>query len=113
MLRAGYKNRYGKPDAIRLAKELGTNRSLVYKWLGTGQIRIERITHPPHLKKLPELLGTPVDYFAVPDYQTTSRLEAVERGLNRLGPSLEELGQRVSVLERQARPRRRRGDSTA
>lgn len=41
------------------------------------------------------------------------RLGALEDALNSLGPNLEELGDRVSALEKQARPKKRRGGSEA
>jgi transcriptional regulator with XRE-family HTH domain len=44
-----------------LAAALGTDRSLVHKWLG-GEVK--RITSARHRKRLPEILDTPARYFS-------------------------------------------------
>lgn len=46
------------------------------------------------------------------ELRVVDRLRAVEAALNRLGPNLEDLGDRVTALERQVPSRKRRGTKT-
>lgn len=56
MDRAGY-------NQSRLARELGTNRRHVKRWLQGGEKGVKTIRSPEHLRNLPRVLGTSPDYF--------------------------------------------------
>jgi transcriptional regulator with XRE-family HTH domain len=92
--------------ARALARALGTDGSLVGKWL-SGDVREIKAQH--HLRKLPQLLGTPANYFQ--EHRTrTDHLEELEAEVARMGPILAALVDRVESLESQASREARRGD---
>lgn len=81
MRRAGYSNK-------RLAKELGTDRSHVGRWLSG---RTQRITAAHHLRRLPDLLGTPPDYFVtIPRTVPSDRLAKLEARVAELEQAADE-----------------------
>lgn len=91
-----------------LGKALGTDGALIGKWRNG---RVEQITQPDHLAKLPRLLKTPKGYFDGPSRATRlAQLEAeAEVRKNEtevLARLVAGLDQRVKRLEAQASRRR-------
>lgn len=88
MARSGYRSNRA------LAKALGTDGSLIGKWL-EGATPSAR-----HRAKLPELLGTPADYF-----ETASRADRLAV-LEETAVTMEDLAPYLRVVELLARGRR-------
>lgn len=74
-------DRAGVKSNRELARKLGTDSSLVGKWLGQGEQRVYRITSRRHREALPQILGTPEDYFEDPPVDRLDRIEALLSGL--------------------------------
>jgi transcriptional regulator with XRE-family HTH domain len=70
MARAGLSQR-------ALARELGTDASLISKWCKGGKAGVREIRSASHQQKLPLLLGTPKDYWIpIPRLERLAELEA-------------------------------------
>jgi hypothetical protein len=63
----------GNPSNRQIAEHLGTDGSLVGKWLSGD---VQRITSRGHREKLPEFLRTPPGYFDDRDPRSRRELEA-------------------------------------
>lgn len=86
----------------RLARELGTDGSLIGKWR-TGKVK--EIQSLLHRRNLPILLGTPPDYFSDPPKgdriaQLEEEVEALWMSLQDAHISYESLEGRVTALEK-------------
>lgn len=77
MAKSAYQSQRG------LAKALGTDGSLVGKWMNGDVLEVKSVAHR---RKLPKLLKTPADYFSDPP--RSDRLAALEGGVADLRASM-------------------------